>query len=345
MTPNPLASDLDHVLRHTEGLWEELHGRRIFVTGGTGFLGCWLLESFAWANAKLGLNAEAVVLTRDPAVFRQKTPRLAADPALRFHAGDIRTYEFPPGRFDAILHAATEPSSRIKADELLRMFDSIVKGTERTLEFARQCGARKFLLLSSGSVYGRQPDDMPLIPEEYAGAPDPTDIRSAYGTGKRAAEQMCALYSTLYGLETKIARCFSVVGPYLPLDIHYATGNFIRDGLRGGPIQVQGDGMPQRSYLYAADLAIWLWTILFRAPSCRPYNVGSEEAISVKDLAYLVADLFPGSMAVEIAKQPASGIIAERYIPCTARARSELQLEQRIPLQDALRATLNWNKP
>ncbi len=158
------------------------------------------------------------------------------------------------------------------------MIDTIVEGTRRTLEFARQCSARKFLLTSSGAVYGKQPPDMTHIPEEYLGAPDPTDSSFCLMEWGNAVQNYCVQYmQSRYGFEAKIARCFAFVGPYLPLDIHYAIGNFIRDGLSGGPIVVLGDGTPRRSYLYAADLAIWLWTILFKGQSCRPYNVGSDE--------------------------------------------------------------------
>jgi dTDP-glucose 4,6-dehydratase len=343
MSDNPLATDLDHILDHTRELWEELRRRRIFITGGTGFFGCWLLESFAWANDRLGLNASALVLTRNLAAFQKKVPHLAVHPDIHFHPGDIRSFEFPTGSFSHIIHAATESSAKLNAEERLTIFASIVDGTRRTLEFARQCGAQKFLLTSSGAVYGRQPPDLTHIPEEYLGAPDPTDPLSAYGEGKRAAETLCALYSNQYGFEAKIARCFAFVGPYLPLDAHFAIGNFIRDGLKGGPIIVKGDGAPYRSYLYSADMAIWLWTILFRGESGRVYNISSENAISITDLAQLVRNIVSPGCEINIAHQRVPGRLAERYVPSTQRARKELDLQEWIGLEDGIKRMVTWD--
>jgi nucleoside-diphosphate-sugar epimerase len=181
------------------------------------------------------------------------------------------------------------------------------------------------------------------MPENYPAGPDQTRVDSAYGEGKRAAEFLCAYYAGRYGIETKIARCFSFVGPGLPLDAHYAIGNFIRDGLKGGPIRVTGDGMPRRSYLYAADLMIWLWTILFKGRSCRAYNAGSEEEVSISDLAHLVARSFDGDIEVRIEKQPVSSAQPDRYVPSADRARAELGLRQTIDLKEAVRRTLLYN--
>ncbi|MBI4454622.1 MAG: NAD(P)-dependent oxidoreductase [Acidobacteria bacterium] len=154
---NPLASDLDHVLAHTTGLWEELRGQRIFITGGTGFIGLWLLESFTWANDKLGLNSSALVLTRNPDGFRHKAPHLASRSPIQFYVGDVRSFEFPGGTFSHIIHAATEASAKLNNENPLLMFDTIAEGTRGTLDFSLRCGAEKFLLTSSGAVYGRQP--------------------------------------------------------------------------------------------------------------------------------------------------------------------------------------------
>jgi nucleoside-diphosphate-sugar epimerase len=154
------------------------------------------------------------------------------------------------------------------------------------------------------------------------------------------AELLCTIYSKKYGINISIARCFAFVGPYLPIDMHYAIGNFIRDGLEGGPITVKGDGMPYRSYLYAADLIIWLWTIFLKGVSCRPYNVGSEDEITIAELANTVAHCFPTNIEVRIAEIPKVDKDPERYVPSTKRAREECGVRQIIGLKEGIRRTL-----
>lgn len=338
---NPLAGDLDHILTHTDGLWEELRGKRLFITGGTGFFGCWFLESFAWANDNLDLNASALVLTRNYDAFQKAAPHLAANPAIQFYIGDVRNFDFPEGEFSHIIHAAaTSAAATFQGEDPLVKFDTVVEGTKHTLDFAVKCHARKFLLTSSGAVYGKHPSGMSHISEDYCGAPYPADPSSAWGEGKRAAEFLSAYYSRKYDIETKIARCFSFVGPYLQLDIHYAIGNFIRDGLNGGPIQVNGDGKPYRSYLYAADLAIWLWTILFKGESCRAYNVGSEEDVTIAELANTVARSFDKLVEVRIAKSPDPNRPPDRYVPSTKRVQTELGIRQSVDLREAVERTI-----
>jgi nucleoside-diphosphate-sugar epimerase len=347
MTAPISTTDLDLILTHTRDLWTEARGQRIFLTGGTGFFGCWLVESFLHANRALKLDANIVVLTRNPTVFAQKCPHLQSDPALTLIPGDVRDFKLPPNlesaEFRYVIHAATEASARQAAEEPLEMFQTILHGTERTLEFASTHGTRKFLLTSSGAVYGEQPASITHLPEDYAGAPNPLVRSSVYAEGKRAAELLCALYANAE-LECKIARCFAFVGPHLPLDAHFAIGNFLRDAMRGQPIQINGDGTPMRSYMYAADLAIWLWTMLFRAPSIEAFNVGSEDAISIANLARAVDSALGANTPIYIAQQAQSDTPPRQYVPSTQKAEQLFGLHATVPLDEAIRRTAAWHR-
>jgi dTDP-glucose 4,6-dehydratase len=339
-------ADLEHILTHTRDLWEPVCGRNLFVTGGTGFFGRWILESFAFINERLGLGAHMTVLTRDPESFATKAPALAAYAGIRLLRGDVRHLRADgAGDFPYIIHAATESGSTLGQDDPLAMFDTVVTGTRAALDFAAASGTRRFLFTSSGAVYGPQPPGITHIPETYRGAPDCTSPTNAYGEGKRAAELLCAIHRARHpALEPVIARCFAFVGPFLPIDAHFAIGNFIRDAMRGGPIKIGGDGTPYRSYLHAADLAIWLWTILFKGQPVRPYNVGSDDDLTILDLAKTVAACFPGEIEIQVARRPVPGAPPSRYVPATSLAAQELGLTPRIPLHEAISRTVAWHQ-
>lgn len=330
--------DLEHVLEQTRPLWEQLRGGRIFVTGATGFFGIWLLETFAYANKKLGLGAELVGLSRNPEAFFTKVPHLANETGILFHQGDVRDFIFPDGEFSHVIHAGTTSSTPVQP---LEMLDTITRGTRRTLDFAVSAGAKKFLFVSSGAIYGKQPPEMTHIPESYTGAPDTINPASAYGEGKRVGELLCAIYHQEYGLETTIARCFAFVGPHLPLDAHFAIGNFIRDAMKGEAIKVN-DGSPYRSYLYASDLAVWLWTILFKGTACNPYNVGSDQAISIAELAETVASTLSESVRSLLPSTPNFNSLPSRYVPSVDRLHNELMLQQLVTLGTAIRKTADF---
>jgi dTDP-glucose 4,6-dehydratase len=341
---NALHRDLEEIVERNADDFAELRGMRLFVTGGTGFVGTWLLESFVHANARLALGARAVVLTRDPVASARRSPRFNDEPALTFVRGDVR--DFPPvdGSFDAIVHAATPASSKVNDESPLTMIEIIVDGTRRVLELAGRNAGIPLLLTSSGAVYGRQPPEMPLVDESYAGGPDPLDPRNAYHEGKRLSELLCSVANEAATIRAKIARLFAFVGPYLPLDRHFAIGNFVSDALAGRAIEILGDGTPVRTYQYAGDMTSWLWRILIRGAPSRAYNVGSERPISIEQTAAAVAIAAgkPGEYVVRGIPNP--GALPARYACSTSRARSELDLADWTPLEEALRRTIAWHR-
>lgn len=319
-----------------------LNGCRIFLSGGTGFFGKWLLHSFLGLRNAQGSDVSMTVLSRDPKRFLDACPEFAEQAGLDFIAGDVRSFKTTCHySFDYVIHAATDARTKLEQENPAEMHSVIVDGTRHVLDFAQRCSAKKMLYISSGAVYGAQPPTLSHIPESYEGSPT-----TSYGKGKKLAEQLC-LEAAAGRFECVIARPFAFVGPYLPLDAHFAIGNFMSDCLNNRPIMINGDGTPLRSYLYAADLVEWLWTILLRGEHGRAYNVGSDDAISIFDLAHLVRQCAGTSNEIIILKpSPHSDaeISPSRYIPSIERVRNELGLTPAVSLTDAIQQTLTWHK-
>ncbi|NNM74528.1 NAD-dependent epimerase/dehydratase family protein [Enterovirga aerilata] len=333
--------DLEEAVGHASGALRDLDGSSLFLTGGTGFFGRWLLAVLDHARMRLGLRLQVTLLSRRPEAFAEAHPHLASLGFLRLVAGDVRSFSFPSRKFSHIIHAATDTSAAAGRDPA-DLIGSVVDGTRRVLELAARCEARRLLYVSSGAVYGPQPPGMAALAEEYSGAPDPLDPRSSYGQAKRLAEHLCALAADRTGIETVIARAFAFVGPGLPLDGHFAIGNFIRDALAGKEISVGGDGTPVRSYLYAGDLAAWLPTLLAKGRPGRAYNVGSDREIRIAELARLVGSVIPGSGEIVIRGEPDPAATRNRYVPSIERARTELALDSWTPLDEAIRRTARY---
>ena len=342
LPPLPVEDLREAVSLTPDAVWDRLRGRRLFITGGTGFVGKWLLTTLREADRMHGLGCEVTVLSRRPAAFRIQMPHLAADPSIRLVEGDVRDFALPPGRFDIVVHAATDVATD---NTPLDLFDTCVAGTRRVMHLAVAAGATDVLLVSSGAVYGRQPPVLERLPEDHAGAPDPLSPATAYGQGKRVSEWIASSAAAQHGLRLHVARLFAFVGPHLALDRQFAVGNFMGDALAGRPIVVAGDGTDVRSYLYAAEMAGWCWNILFQGRPGAAYNVGSDESVAIGTLAERVADAVGSSAGTIIRGKRCPGVLPSRYVPDIDRAAAELGLRPRVRLDEALRRTAAWYRP
>ena len=295
--------------------------KRIFITGGTGFFGKSMLDyrlhhpDWDWAKA------EWVILSRSPEKFATEHPQLANQAGVSFVSGDVRDFAFPADSFDAIIHAATSAVTTLSDAEMTSV---IVEGARHVVDFAKFARCKTILFTSSGAVYGPRTD--------AAHEDDACHPTTAYGKGKLAVERL--LVDS--GLDVKIARCFAFVGPYLNRKIHYAIGNFIQACLDGAPIVINGDGTPLRSYLYADDLVEWLFSILERGAAGRPYNVGSDEGLSILALAEKVRAALGAQSKINIAGMP-SGALPSVYVPCVCRVQRELGVNVKTFLENAIR--------
>lgn len=338
------ATDIDLIVRAIGDDWHRLDGARLMVSGGTGLIGRWLIEALLEADRRFGLGVSVTLLTRNGTVFHKRAPHLAGAANMRILEGDIMASALREltGSFTHIIHAATDASADLNENDPMRMFGTIVDGTRNMLDLAARSGAERFLFLSSGAVYGPQPWTTTHLPEDWPGGPDCMNPRMTYAEGKRAAEMLCAIHAKQFGLATTTARIFAVLGPMLSLDSHFAAGNFIRDAMAGNKIVVQSSGRAVRSYLYMADLTIWLWTMLLRAAAGSVYNVGSDDDVSIAELAARVARIL-GAPGHEILGQEDAGWNPGRYAPSIERIGRDLGLRPTVSLDEAIRRTALWN--
>jgi nucleoside-diphosphate-sugar epimerase len=336
------VEDLEHIVQNTQDVWESFREKSIFITGGTGFFGKWLLESFICANEKLNLNAKLTTLTRDPESFLREFPFYNQySNSVKFVKGDILSFDFNlKDKFQFIIHAATAASESLNKINPLLMMDTITVGTRRVLDFAITQPIEGFLFISSGAIYGKQPWNITHIKEDDSFRIDINDPKSAYAEGKRIAELYCSTYFDKFGLPVKIARCFAFVGPYLPLNSHFAIGNFINNVLNGENLVITGDGSTIRSYMYASDLTILVWKILFSGINNKPYNVGVDNPYSLNEIASLI-NLKYGNK-VQILNSNTT-ILKNVYVPNIDTIKTEFDLSEFTQIEEAIHKTVKFN--
>ncbi|MGH2504661.1 MAG: NAD-dependent epimerase/dehydratase family protein [Ktedonobacterales bacterium] len=321
---------------------ERLRGKRLLLTGATGFIGTWLLEQLAWLNARWDAPCQVYAPTRSPQAFAAKAPHLAGRPEFSFIQGDVRAFPPPGQRCDYIVHAAASASPLTKEQTPTDVGDTIVDGTRRMLELARDWRPAGMLFLSSGAVYGVQPPDLERLAEDYTGGPDLTRADATYGEGKRYAEALCVAFQRAYGVPVAIARPFTFLAPNQDLSAGFAATDFLRDALAGRPLEIKSDGTTTRSYAGPVGLLSMLWGVLFRGAPGRAYNVGSEEAITVLELASRIARACDTPPEVRVAQRPTPGRLPARYVPDMTRMRVELGVQPHEDLNVIVHETLAW---
>lgn len=301
--------------------------QNVLITGGSGFVGSILTPLLAEQSKS------CVVIGRSKSGnFGEEIEYVQHDVCLPFDLAPC---------FDMIVHAATPASAALNASSPRQMLEVILGGTSNVIEFAqRHKNPPTILFLSSGAVYGEVPSSEFLIREDSCHAPSTLQTRSAYGEGKRMSELMFSIAQSEGICRTIIARLFAFSGPRIPLDRHFAIGNFVRDAVLDQHIVVRGDGRSLRSYLDEQDLGRWLMASIRLGQSDFALHIGSERSISIGNLAELTADRYQRltsrecSVSVLGKETPIDGV--SRYVPSTSRTRRLLGAAEQVTLEDSL---------
>ena len=268
-----------------------LHAKRILITGGTGFIGKNILLYFKHNNITPQL---LTIVTRNVSKFKTNYPEFSALEFINYKETDICNLFYDGVDYDYVIHCATSIVDKVDS---LQLSDDIIQGTRKTLEFARLAKVQSFINLSSGAVYGKLDKARP-VDEEYNNHSDIESVSSSYGLSKLLAEHYGYLYASKYNMKVTSLRCFCFGGAYLNSN-NFALGDFVKKALANEPIVVNAGSEIYRSYLSTNDLVIWILTLLVikREDNYVVYNVGSDEAIPIPNLAYKVKQVLnSGSM-------------------------------------------------
>jgi nucleoside-diphosphate-sugar epimerase len=307
----------------------------LLVIGGTGFFGKSVLDAFSRGLLDQWQIEKLILIARDTSVLKKSKLNL---PNVELFDGDICRINNVP-RADFVIHAAASADEKNYLRSPLKQRKNIISGTSNYCEIAKKDHIHaKIVYVSSGAVYGKQPDNLTKIPEDFPFA-DINQLPIAkrdYAQAKRDSE--CQIQNLgLNGLKVSIARCFAFVGPWLPLNKHFAIGNFISDGLQGHSPLVNSKALVYRSYMYADDLVRWLLTIADNSScKCPIYNVGSDESILITDLAKEINSYFnlPFVNYTNLSNE------IDRYVPDIFSIQKDLNLKLNYNLKNAIGKTI-----
>jgi len=335
---------LQKIFINTLPLHENLRGSRIVITGGTGFIGSWVIDFISFLNIDYLFDIKVVLLSRSLGSVKKKLPHIFNLDFIEIIASDI-LHPIPNtiGHFDYFVHGATDASKELNDNNPLLMFDTIISGTRNVCNFLSDKNYSNALNMSSGAVYGVQPDSIHNVSEIFTGGPDFTSIFSTYAEAKRGAELIFNIYRKESSIKFSTARIFALLGPGLSLNTHFAAGNFIRNAIACEPIKINGSGLPVRSYLHPVDLTTWLLFILVKGDAAAAYNVGSPDGISIKDLALRVSSLL-GPVDVDVKNNEDNGWNIGRYVPDVNKIINQFNLPQKHSLDSCIIDTYKWSR-
>ena len=280
---------------------EALKGAKVLITGATGLIGSCLVDALLLLNAARGMAIEIHAAGRSEPGMRARFGASADDPRFHYVPYDATKPLALDFEADYVVHAATSAHPLAYATDPVGILQANVVGTMNLLEALRGWGHGRFLLLSTGEIYGENPTLPEGFSEADTGTIDTMKPRACYPEGKRAAETLCASYAAQYGVNARVARLCHVYGPTFTPSNSRADAQFLRNALNGQDIVMKSAGNQVRSWCYVADAVSALMTLLVRGEAGQAYNVANRHAVaSIRQYAQTLADIAGVKLVFEL---------------------------------------------
>lgn len=353
-----IGDDLDDLIRKARPQYEELAGKRLWLTGGAGFLGYYLVLSIGHWNRSASPERRIRLTVLDN--YIRGVPDWlegAKSDEIRLVRHDV-TDPLPKDLGDAeyLIHAASIASPMYYRKYPLETIDANVNGLRHMLDYAAgrnraEPGSFKgMLFFSTSEIYGDPTPDAIPTPETYRGLVSCTGPRACYDESKRLGETICVIYAQTRDVPVSIARPFNNYGPGLKITDGRVLPDFARDALAGRDIVMLSDGSPTRTFCYITDALSGYLKVLVNGRRGESYNIGIEKPeISMRELAERVqkaaGELWgyqgkvihkPSDEKVYLTDNP------NRRCPVIEKARTELGYAPEVDADTGIRRTLNW---
>lgn len=289
-----LKEDLSEIFERCKVSLKSLQSSNLLLTGATGYIGTSLLKAILFFNERSSSPLQVWAVSRDPSLFLSQNPSFKDQAWLHWIIADLSQCPLPSLRekMDVVLHAAGSDQGDTKALHSANFLvtQNLLTGLHLALSKNPEQMPARFIFLSSGAANGS----------------------SEYGKAKRSAELL--IEESPFWQCSCIARIYGLYGGDLSFHRHYAITQFLQRAQNGEQIVVEGDGSPERSYLYIADLVVWLFRMMNYAEPAKIYDVGSNQGIKLRELASIVDRRYGSNLGVDIQGKAGFGS-AQKYIP------------------------------
>lgn len=344
-----IEEDIKNIIKRLGKQVDSLSGKNVLITGASGLIGSYLVETLAFLNSEKIISSPCKVigLQKNKIKRSSRLDYLLDHPDIQFVSHNA-AFPFPsPFNIDYIIHAAGMSAPAFFLEDPLGTIDVNINGIRWILEYVKNNKSESILYMSSGEIYGNPTAENIPTPETYNGNVSTFDSRSCYTSSKRLAETLCHIYFEKYGVPVKIARPFIVYGPGLTTADRRVMADFIRSGLEGKPIEMLNEGLDTRSYCYIADATVAFLQLLLSSENGQVFNVASDlEEVSIHDLAELVHKICNIKEGVKVKKQNAKFIegAPNRVMPDISKLKRTFRYKPEVGIEEGLRRTIEWNK-
>ena len=270
--------------------WDKLKGKTVMITGASGMIGTYMLQTLTMLNDKFGYGIKGIAVVRNAAKLPEEV-RERNDVEVLVH--DVTQKFEMEGAIDYIIHAASPASPLIMQNQPVETIAANTLGTYNTLSLAKEKQAEGYMFISSREIYGQPEEGQEFFYENTYGFVDQLNPRSCYSEGKKAAETMCVCYHDEYGLNTKIARLAHTYGPGMSIYDGRVQADFLKNVFHNEDIVLKSEGTAVRTYTYIADAVAGLFRILLDSEEI-VYNIGNEDGkVSIRELAEIMVSIYP----------------------------------------------------